>query len=126
MKRTNMKKVMLSGLLALLSPTLSHAADTWPFDVTDVVAGKTVSYQGLDKASKKWHICVLFPHMKDSYWVGVDYGIADQAKKLGIKATIFQAGGYTEAAKQVAQYNDCVALGVDAIVIGAISEAGLA
>ena len=126
MKRTNMKKVMLSGLLALLHPTLSQAADIWPFDVTDVVSGKTVPYQGLDKASKKWHICVLFPHMKDSYWVGVDYGIADQAKKLGIKATIFQAGGYTEAAKQVAQYNDCVALGVDAIVIGAISEAGLA
>ncbi|UVC12152.1 TMAO reductase system periplasmic protein TorT (plasmid) [Rhizobium sp. TH2] len=126
MKRTNMKKVILSGLLALLSPTLSHATDTWPFDVADVVAGKTVSYQGLDKASKKWHICVLFPHMKDSYWVGVDYGIADQAKALGVKATIFQAGGYTEAAKQVAQYNDCVALGVDAIIIGAISEAGLA
>jgi len=50
----------------------------------------------------------------------------DQARQLGVKATILEAGGYTEAAKQVSQYNDCVALGVDAIVIGAISEAGLA
>jgi protein TorT len=64
--------------------------------------------------------------MKDCYWVGVNYGIVDQARKLGVQATILEAGGYTEAAKQVSQYNDCLAKGVDAIIIGAISEAGLA
>jgi protein TorT len=115
---------MTAGALLAACPAAAFAADLWPFDVLS--AGKAVAYQGLEKASKKWSLCVLFPHMKDSYWVGVDYGIVDQARKLGVKATIFQAGGYTEAAKQVAQYNDCVALGVDAIVIGAISEAGLA
>lgn len=105
----------------------AQAEGIWPFGVIDASSGTpaAVEYQGLDKASKKWNICVLFPHMKDSYWVAVDYGIADQAKLLGVKATIFQAGGYTEAAKQVAQYNDCLALNADAIIIGAISEAGL-
>lgn len=128
MKMSRFLSLMTAGLIAAAHPSGGFAADLWPFDVVDVSGGtgKTVAYEGLEKASKKWHICVLFPHMKDSYWVGVDYGIVDQAKKLGVKATILQAGGYTEAAKQVSQYNDCVALGVDAIVIGAISEAGLA
>lgn len=128
MSNTSVLAAVTAAIMSFTFPVTSYAAEIWPFDVVDADSadGKTVPYQGLEKAAKKWHICVLFPHMKDSYWVGVDYGIADQAKKLGIKATIFQAGGYTEAAKQVSQYNDCVALGVDAIVIGAISEAGLA
>lgn len=128
MRLTTFLSVMTATLAASVIPIPSFAADLWPFDVMEVTGSTAAKmpYTGLEKAEKKWHICVLFPHMKDSYWVGVDYGIIDQAKKLGVKATIFEAGGYTEAAKQVSQYNDCVALGVDAIIIGAISEAGLA
>ncbi|MCI2400946.1 TMAO reductase system periplasmic protein TorT [Aliiroseovarius subalbicans] len=128
-----MKKLLAtlstSAILAASVTTMASAdGSIWPFDVVNAADGKneTVSYSGLEKAEKQWHICVLFPHMKDSYWVGVNYGIVDQARNLGVKATILEAGGYTEAAKQVSQYNDCLALGVDAIVIGAISEAGLA
>ena len=116
-----------AGLIGLAAAQSATAADRWPFKVVDVSSGtaKVVEYQPLKKAAKKWHICILFPHMKDSYWVGVNYGIMDQAKAMGVKATLFQAGGYTQMSKQVSQYNDCVALGVDAIIIGAISEAGL-
>ena len=28
--------------------------------------------------TKPWKICVLFPHLKDSYWVAANYGIADE------------------------------------------------
>jgi protein TorT len=126
MKKALHIALMGATLLSPLSTGTALAGDLWPFNVVNAAdGGKVVPYTGLDKAAKKWNICVLFPHMKDSYWVGVDYGIVDQARKLGIKATIFEAGGYTEAAKQVSQYNDCLALGVDAIIIGAISEAGL-
>lgn len=111
-----------------LTAQAAFADDLWPFEVVSTKDGKSevVAYTGLEKAEKPWNICVLFPHMKDSYWIGVNYGIVDQARKLGIKATILEAGGYTEAAKQVSQYNDCLAAGADAIIIGAISEAGLA
>ena len=128
MKLKRINFLVAACLVATLSVARASAADVWPFGVIEVngAGTKPVEYQGLEKASKKWNICVLFPHMKDSYWVAVDYGIADQATRLGVKATIFQAGGYTEAAKQVAQYNDCLALNADAIIIGAISEAGLA
>ncbi|MCA1494237.1 TMAO reductase system periplasmic protein TorT [Ensifer sp. NBAIM29] len=118
---------LLAALLAS-SAQVAHAGDIWPFDVVSIDGGKpqTVAYTGLEKAEKPWNICVLFPHMKDSYWIGVNYGVVDQARKLGVRATILEAGGYTEAAKQVSQYNDCLAKGADAIIIGAISEAGLA
>jgi len=42
-----------------------------------------VEYVPLEKASKPWKICVSFPHMKDAYWLGVDYGVVEEAKRLG-------------------------------------------
>lgn len=86
---------------------------------------KDIEYTPLDKASKKWDICVSFPHMKDAYWLGVDYGVTEEAKRLGVRMQIVEAGGYTELAKQISQIEDCVAAGADAVIIGAISADGL-
>ena len=126
--RNKIVGTLLGGLLSAAIALPALGAERWPFGVIDVSSGTPTAteYTPLSKASKKWHVCILFPHMLDSYWVGVNYGIMDQAKSMGVQATLFQAGGYTEMSKQVSQYNDCVALGVDAIIIGAISEAGLA
>ncbi|HUF45264.1 MAG TPA: TMAO reductase system periplasmic protein TorT, partial [Aestuariivirgaceae bacterium] len=82
-------------------------------------------YVALEKAAQKWDICVSFPHMKDAYWMAVDYGVADESKRLGVKMTLLEAGGYTNLNKQVSQIEDCVAAGAQAVVIGAISLDGL-
>ena len=63
--------------------------------------------------------------MKDAYWLGVDYGVAEEAKRLGVKMNLVDAGGYTELNKQISQIEDCVASGAQAVVIGAISFDGL-
>ena len=63
--------------------------------------------------------------MKDAYWLGVDYGVAEEAKDLGVKMNLVEAGGYTELARQVSQIEDCVAGGAEAVIIGAISFDGL-
>jgi periplasmic protein TorT len=86
---------------------------------------KEVNYVPLDKASKAWNICVSFPHMKDAYWLGVDYGVVEEAKRLGVKLNLVEAGGYTELNKQISQIENCVANGADAVAIGAISAEGL-
>jgi len=86
---------------------------------------KNVTYKTLGSASKKWKICVSFPHMKDAYWLGVDYGVSDQAEKSGVVLNLVEAGGYTNLNKQISQIEDCVANGADAIIIGAISGDGL-
>jgi protein TorT len=115
----------------LLSAGVAQAADWWPFKIASAKDGdlnniQQIEYTPLEKAEKKWNLCVLFPHLQDSYWVSVNYGIVEEAKRMGVKVTVLQAGGYTELPKQIAQYDDCVAAGADAILVSAISEAGLA
>jgi protein TorT len=85
----------------------------------------TVDYQPLDKAAKKWDICVSFPHMKDAYWMAVNYGVVAESERLGVKMQLVEAGGYTNLNKQISQIEDCVARGAEAVIIGAISFDGL-
>ncbi len=82
-------------------------------------------YTPLAKADKKWNICVSFPHMKDAYWLAVDYGVSQEAKDLGVTMHLVEAGGYTNLSKQISQIEDCVAGGAQAVVIGSISFDGL-
>mgnify|MGYP006281948217 CR=1 FL=1 len=121
---------LLAATCAML-PVAAHAEDTWewwPFALDDLTGGETseVSYTPrLEPPSEKWHVCVLFPHLKDTFWIGTNAGVMQEAARQGVQATLFQAGGYTELNKQLAQFDDCMALGVDAIIISAISEGAL-
>lgn len=110
-----------------LSAGTASAADWWPFKIAAVEnsATKQIEYTPLEKATKPWRLCVLYPHIQDSYYVAVNYGVIEEAKRLGVKVTVFQAGGYTALTKQVSQYDDCLASGADAILVAAISEAGM-
>ncbi len=126
--KTTMKWAMAALGLALLSGGQANAQDKWwPIKVFDATSGKNVpvEYSPLPKAAKPWKICVLFPHMKDSFWVAVAYGIVEEAKRMGVNMTLYEAGGYENLPKQLSQFDDCMASGFDAIVVGAISEAGL-
>jgi protein TorT len=102
-----------------------YEVESWnpPFDMAS--PREKLDYTPLEKASKPWEICVSFPHMKDAYWLAVDYGVAEEAKDLGVKMQLVEAGGYTELEKQINQIEDCVAAGADAVIIGAISFEGL-
>ncbi|KIN73286.1 TMAO reductase system periplasmic protein TorT [Sulfitobacter guttiformis] len=119
--------------LATAIPAGAFAQDAWfPYEAEEVTPAfaadgtvSAVTYTPLEKAEKAWNICVSFPHMKDAYWLGVNYGVADEAKRLGVKMNNVEAGGYTELAKQITQIEDCVSAGADAVVIGAISYDGL-
>ena len=125
------KTLMLASAATLLFAGAAEAADWWPFKIASAKNGdlntiEDIEYVPLEKAAKKWHLCVLFPHLQDSYWVSVNYGIVEEAKRMGVKVTVLQAGGYTALPKQISQYDDCMAAGADAILISAISEAGVA
>ncbi|EGG99834.1 periplasmic binding protein/LacI transcriptional regulator [gamma proteobacterium IMCC2047] len=73
---------------------------------------------------KKHHICVSFPHLKDSYWKGVAYGVISEGRRLKQKITLVEAGGYTNLEWQLNQVEDCIANGAEALVIGPISSHG--
>ncbi len=123
--------LLLSGLV--LSFTAAQAENTWyPYSVEswepafDMSSPRnSVEYVPLAEASQPWEICVSFPHMKDAYWLGVNYGVASEAERLGVRMQLVEAGGYTELNTQISQIEDCVSAGADAVVIGAISFDGL-
>ena len=78
-----------------------------------------------DLATEDWRICAVVPHLSDAYWVAVNYGMVEEARRLGVNLDFYEAGGYTELSTQISQIDDCVAGGADAVVIGAISADGL-
>jgi protein TorT len=92
--------------------------------IGDKIEGTYTALPGGD-VSKKWNLCVAFPHLKDDYWLATAYGIAEEAKRDGVQMRLLDAGGYTNLSKQVSQLDNCVAQGADAVVIGAISFDGL-
>ena len=123
--------VIASGLLLAGAP--SHA-ETWSFPVFEQQPRGFVdprpklnsfTYRPLEKASKKWDLCVSIPHLKDPYWLAVDYGLVSEARRLGVKMTLLAPGGYTELPKQFSQIEDCVAKGGEAVVVGGVSFTGL-
>ena len=60
-------------------------------------------WQAPTKANRPYNLAVLFPHLKDPFWVTVNYGIATQAKKYGVGMQLWHAGGYRNLGKQVQQ-----------------------
>ncbi len=117
--------VAAASVLADEKPWYPFKVQVWdpPFNMDS--PRKDLDYVPLDKAAKKWDICVSFPHMKDSYWMAVDYGVVEESKRLGVRMTLVEAGGYTNLNKQISQIEDCVAAGAQGVVIGAISYDGL-
>jgi len=83
-------------------------------------AFKKIDYPFLKKAKNKWKVCVSIPHLKDSYWLAVNYALVDHAKKLGVRMRIKQAGGYTELLKQRTQIKTCMDSGADALILSSV------
>ncbi len=124
--------LMLAGALTLVSSRAAHgedwfpyAVDVWntPFDMNS--PRDVVQYQPVAKAKQAWDICVSFPHLKDAYWKAVNFGVVDEARRVGVGLQLVEAGGYTNLNTQISQIEDCVASGADAVIIGAISYDGL-
>ena len=84
-----------------------------------------VDYVALPKAAEPWNLCVSFPHLKDSFWLAANYGIVEEAKRLGVRVVVLDAGGFTQLNNQISQIENCVAGGAKAVIVGAISQDGL-
>ncbi|MBU2895155.1 TMAO reductase system periplasmic protein TorT [Vibrio hepatarius] len=66
-------------------------------------------------------LCALYPHLKDSYWLSVNYGMVNEATKLGVELKVFEAGGYPNKQKQKKQFESCRLWNSDAIILGTVS-----
>ncbi|MFE0019342.1 TMAO reductase system periplasmic protein TorT [Mesorhizobium sp. NPDC059054] len=93
-----------------------------PFDYSR--APTMIDYEPVARAAKPWHICASYPHLKDSYWVSVNYGMVEQARSSGVKLTVVEAGGYPNLERQIEQIRTC-SIDADALVVGTVSYEGL-
>lgn len=89
-------------------------------------APDSITYSEAAPAEKMWTLCIVYPHLKDAYWLGVNYGMIKAAKRLGVEIQLFEAGGYPNLIRQREQLQHCSELAdVDAIIVGTVSFAGL-
>lgn len=123
--------LLLAGCGGASTVTTPDAAkqDTWtrPALVTNAEGGKTEQPYSSVKAGagRDERICVLVPHLKDPYWVGLAYGTWVEAQRTGASYDLYSAGGYSDLPRQIDQTEDCINSGkYDAVVIGAISGDG--
>lgn len=100
--------------------------ETWekPFDFQST--SRSLEYQPLVTASRKWRICAAYPHLKDSYWLSVNYGMVEEARRLGVSLKVVEAGGYPNLENQIAQIRACTEDGkADILALGTVSFRGL-
>jgi periplasmic protein TorT len=123
--------VIIATLLAL---PVAMAEDAWypvqidvwspPFNTAH--QHELQQYIPPGQASRPWRICASIPHLKDDYWLAVNFGLVNEAKRLGVVLNLYEAGGYENLATQQSQIAECVARNkADALIIGAISATGL-
>ena len=80
-----------------------------------------LNYHPLERAERPWQLCVLYPHLKDAYWLSVNFGMVEEAARLGVGFNLFEAGGYPNLERQREQLLACAASGADAVILGTVS-----
>ncbi len=120
----------LCAALVVTNLAVPAGAEVWnlearaiPFD--DASASVPMTYTALDHAARPWRFCVLYPHLKDAYWLSVNYGMVEEARRLGVAFDVFEAGGYPNLARQIEQLKGCASDEFDAVILGAVSYSGL-
>ena len=73
------------------------------------------------KPERPYTIGVSFPHLKDPYWLAVNYGIITRARALGVGVELVAAQGYDDLTGQINQLENLANRAVDGIILAAIS-----
>lgn len=94
-----------------------------PFDYDS--PSHLLDYVPLTRAESPWMICVSYPHLKDAYWLSVNYGMVEEAVRLGVGFRLVEAGGYPNLERQIEQIKECIAQGADALIVGTVAFDGL-
>ena len=132
LKRAGRVLCFLTVVLAIPVSTVQAEKSWYPVEVdvwnppfNELRQREQKLYTPLEKAQKKWRIRVFIPHLKDDYWLGVNYGLIHEARRLEVSLSIFEAGGYDQLDVQRRQIENAIVENPDGLIIGAISLDGL-
>ncbi len=121
------RSLLATAALCMMTLTASAAEDSFPVELVKDGKKENFTWKMISpkEITKPWKLCVLFPHLKDSYWVSADYGVAQEAQRANVAMQLYEAGGYTNLSTQLNQMDNCIAQRFDAIILGAISADGV-
>jgi len=71
--------------------------------------------------SDKIKLCAVYPHLKDSYWLSINFGMTEQAKQRSIELKVLEAGGYQNTDEQLRQIEQCIHWQASAILVGSVN-----
>lgn len=99
-----LSKRLVSTLVSCSLSAASYSAIANDLAVDNKAAAKA---QVSSVAQEKEKVCAIYPHLKDSYWLSVNYGMISEAKKQKIELRVLEAGGYPNIGKQASQLELC-------------------
>jgi len=99
-------KILLVLLLALVHCLFSFSA---------------AANQVQAKSNEKIKLCAVYPHLKDSYWLSINFGMTEQAKQRSIELKVLEAGGYQNTDEQLKQIEQCIHWQASAILVGSVN-----
>lgn len=76
------------------------------------------------KPAKAYRLGALITQLANPHFIGMAYGIEEEARALGASVILHDAGGYQFLDRQIAQMEDLIANKVDAILLVAVSGPG--
>jgi len=80
----------------------------------------TIQPQGSVHSQDRPRLCAVYPHLKDSYWLSINFGMTERARQRGISLKVLEAGGYQNSQEQWTQIEQCLQWQADAILVGAV------
>lgn len=110
------------NLLTLLAASLALVSPTSPARAASPLDGWTPPV----RATRPYLLCALYPHLRDAYWLSVNQGMVEEARRLGVRLEVQEAGGYEAQEEQQRQIAGCQAQGADAILLGSVTPDALA
>jgi periplasmic protein TorT len=116
--------LMLAAGTAVKEATPSPL-DAWPPWLNQQRQHGRKEYAPLASATKPWRLCASIPHLKDDYWLAVNFALIQEATRLRVRLNLFEAGGYDHLQVQRRQIDECVTAGANGVIVGAISADGL-
>ncbi|HVO15257.1 MAG TPA: substrate-binding domain-containing protein [Alphaproteobacteria bacterium] len=77
------------------------------------------------KAKKAYRVAYASADMNADFWLGMAYGVTDEAKEAGVNIVrITSAGGYGKVAEQIGQLEQLGALDLDAVILSSAAFDG--
>jgi protein TorT len=119
-------KILLVLLLiivhCLLLLSTSAAADQDQLNNKRAMTTLPISDLSIGTVSQgKIKLCAVYPHLKDSYWLSINFGMTEQAKQRSIELKVLDAGGYQNKDEQLRQIEQCIHWQASAILVGSVN-----